>query len=184
MINVARLVALPALALALAACGEAEPTPIDELRGTYRGVGIGDSPKEVRRVFGDTDATTSGGPITPRKAGFSELGGPTSMAPSCPPGDPGQVLRYDDVSFLYCQGRVWAFIVAAHGARTRREVALGDDLSSARERYGPKVRCGEAPIGEGGDTFPYCSGQLSRNRWIWFGRDPVESITVSAARIG
>jgi hypothetical protein len=64
---------------------EEEPAPgsarsIDEVRGTYRGVGIGDSAAEVRRVFGPRE-DAGDGPFTPLGAGsFAEVGGAMFIA--------------------------------------------------------------------------------------------------------
>jgi hypothetical protein len=44
-----------------------------------------------------------------------------------------------------------------------------------------RLGCGEAPF-EGGH-YPYCGGQIALHRWVWFGRDPVRSITVAAIRV-
>jgi hypothetical protein len=159
--------------LAVAACGgQAQRTIVDELRGTYRGVGIGNTTAEVRRVFGPAPLSGRTEPIAPRTEDFVDIGGPTVIAGSC-----GTSLRYDHVTFFVCHDRVDGFIVAQNGARTTRSIAIGDDAAKARARY-TRLSCGESPF-EGG-SYPYCGGRIAPHRWLWFGRDPIRSITVAA----
>ncbi len=158
--------------LAVAGCGgTVQPTAVDELRGTYRGVGVGDTTAEVERVFGHEPLSGQREPIAPRKEDFVDIGGPTVIAGGC-----GTNLRYDHVTFFVCDGRVDGFIVAQSGAHTTRGIAIGDDAKKARALY-PKLTCGESPF-EGG-SYPYCDGRIAAHRWLWFGRDPIRSITVA-----
>ena len=182
--NAARLLALPALALALAACGEAKPTRIDELRGTYRGVGIGSEPRSIARVFGEERLSGPNEGIAPRGDEFVEIGGPASFASPCRAASP--TLRYEHVSFAFCNGRVYFVLVAVDGARTRRGVSIGDSLDEVRRAY-PSARCGEAPAGEslfgGQEWYPYCAVRTADERWVWFGRDPIKSIALARVRM-
>jgi hypothetical protein len=95
-------------------------------------------------------------------------------------------LRYDHVSFLLCDGRVYAFIIAVRNARTLRGVAIGGGLDEAQSSYA-RLSCGNAPYGESffGEQpwYPFCGGMLRANRWVWFGRDPIRSITISTNRL-
>ena len=181
MINAIRPALLPLAAFAAAACGGSEqPKPLDEVRGTYRGVGIGSSEQAIARVFGEGAADESEG-IAPSGISFVEMGGPTSIA-GCA-GIAPTVLRYERVSFLLCGAEAYVILVAESGARTRRGVSLGDDLDEVRRRY-DDVECGDAPAGEslfgGQDTYPYCTVQVAKRRWLWFGRDPIKSIGVAS----
>ena len=163
-----------AAVMGLAGCGGGpEPTIVNTLRGTYRGVGIGATTRSVERVFGHRPLSGQNEPISPRKEDFVDIGGPTVIAGAC-----GTTLRYDHVTFLVCDGRVTGFIVAQSGARTERGVAIGDNADKAASRY-PELTCGQAPF-EGG-SYPYCGGRIAAHRWVWFGRDPVRSITVTTA---
>jgi hypothetical protein len=185
--------ALVALAVILAGCGghAPKPTTINEQRGTYRGVGIGDRPETVFRVFGRVPLSGTDQPVTPLEDDFVAIGGATVIATPCkaiPPGTNRQaLLRYDHVSFLLCDGRVYAVIVAVKIARTLRGVAIGDGLDEVQRSYG-RLSCGDAPYGEGffgqQPSYPYCGGKLHAKRWIWFGRDPIRSITISATALG
>jgi hypothetical protein len=167
-----RLAVAALFLLAVTGCGgKARPTAVDELRGTYRGVGIGDTTDEVERVFGHESLSGYEEPLEPRKEDFVDIGGPTVIAGSC-----GTNLRYDHVTFFVCDGRVDGFIVAQSGAHTTRGIAIGDDAKKARARY-PLLTCGESPF-EGG-SYPYCGGRIAAHRWLWFGRDPIRSITIA-----
>jgi hypothetical protein len=125
------------------------------------------------------------GPFQP--TGAAEFRGPTFI-----PSEVGYA--YEDVLFWLApndaerpaeQRKVAGFQVTSAGAATAREIEVGDDLDDVRSSY-PEIRCGEAPAGEspisGNTTFPYCSGKVAPDRWIWFGGDPVANISVSRAR--
>jgi hypothetical protein len=180
--------------LVLAGCGSnaRSPASIDEQKGTYHGVGIGDRPKAIFSVFGRKPLSGTDEPVIPLKDDFVDIGGAPAISPPprCKGNAPGtsgvSTLRYDHVSFLFCDARVFGFIVAVENARTMRGVAVGDDLSKVQQAY-PGLSCGQAPYGEGlfgqRPSYPYCGGKLRARRWIWFGRDPVRSITLSVAAL-
>ena len=173
-------------------CSDSRPgqTLIDENEGTYRGVGIGDSPETVRGVFGAKPFAARNEPLWPLSAeSWKELGGPNMLDPPCkrtsgrgdwPPRL--RVLRYLKASFAFCDGRVFAVVVAEKGARTQAGLAVGDELGAARMLY-PRVHCGRASAGDTAG-YPYCVGGLHPRRRLWFGQDPIASITISAARFG
>ena len=186
-----RRLSLIVIFLALAGCGSTAPshTSIDEKRGTYRGVGIGDRPEQIFHVFGRKPISGTAEPVSPLKDDFVDIGGATVISSPCKGSLPGAgrvtTLRYDHVSFLLCDDHVYALIVAVDNARTRRGVAVGDDLAEARQSYAA-LSCGKAPYGEGllGEqpSYPYCGGKLRAARWLWFG-DPIRSITISTGRL-
>jgi hypothetical protein len=165
---------------------------IDELRATYHGVGIGDDARAVRRVFGQRPFAGMDEPLTPTKADFVDVGGPTVVSPPCKPttrraGGRSRLtlLRYDDASFLFCDGTVFALMVTASDARTTSGLGVGDELEKARRLYAD-LKCGEAPSGDIGH-YPYCAGVIASTRsgprlHVWFGEDPLASITVSTTR--
>lgn len=165
---------------------------IDDARGTYHGVGIGDTAVAVRRVFGRRPFARLGKePVLPTEANLGTSGDPIISPPCKPWHSRGgrrprlAVLRYEEVSFLLCDGRVFAWMVIAADARTSRGLSVGDGLENASALY-PELSCGEAPSGDFG-KFPYCAGQIaSRGRrprlHAWFGEDPIASITISTTR--
>ena len=169
-----------AAASLIAACSGAdgrESGPlVDERRGAYHGVEMGDSEAAVRRVFGEPESRMGFAPSDHLPA---EIGVPQSL-PVLGAGIP-RPLRYDDAAFLVAEGYgVYALIVDEEGARTLRGVAVGDDLDDAKKAY--NLRCIDVAGGEslGGNVefYPSCSATLGRKIRIWFGRDPIRSITL------
>jgi hypothetical protein len=162
-----------------------EPAPrsarmIDEIRGTYRGVGFGDSGAEVRRVFG-AQRDAGDGPLTPLGAGsFTEAGGAMVIRNPRRMGDP-ELLRYRDVSFLLMDDRVFALMITGAGAATQEGLAIGHDLDAADERY-EGLNCEDAEVGNFGEAFPFWAGPLAAQRHIWFGQDPIRSITIATTQ--
>jgi hypothetical protein len=162
---------------------------IEEARGTYHGVGVGDDAAAVRRVFGGQAFAGPNEGITPTNADFVEVGGPTVVRTPCVPSQPKgssrsrvATLRYDEVSFLFCDATVYALMVTAEDARTTLGLSMGDDLERATTLYA-RLKCGGAPSGDYG-TYPYCAGPVASQRsnaslHVWFGEDPVGSITIS-----
>lgn len=164
--------------------GESDPTPrsarvIDEVRGTYRGAGIGDSADEVRRVLGTTEfADASRESMMPLDSDFRDDGGPMVVEfPDKPSAGRHDLLRYPDVSFLFFEGKVFAIVVTDDGAATRRGLAIGHDLGSVEKLY-QEMSCGEAEPESG--PYPYCAGELRPQRHVWFGQDPIASITIAS----
>ena len=145
-------------------------TLVDDERGAYRGVRIGDGVDEVANALGEPE----------RSPGFAPAGESPADAgvPQTLPG-PGTVLKYEDVSLLAGQQGVYALMVTERGARTKRGVAIGDSMADARRAYELKcidVAGGESLLGEQ-EFSPSCRASVGRLR-IWFGRDPIRSITL------
>jgi hypothetical protein len=95
------------------------------------------------------------------------------------------VLRYEGVAFLVGPRGVFAFVVTEEGARTKRGVGIGDPLGRARQVY--SAGCGEQPYGEAlfgaaTPTLRWCRATIDDGLRIWFGRDPIRSLTL--ARVG
>lgn len=61
-------------------------------------------------------------------------------------------------------------------------MAIGDPLARARERY-DGVTCDVRNRNSEYVAYPYCRVRIGRHT-IWFGRDPIESITISTTGIG
>jgi hypothetical protein len=159
---------------------------LDERAGTYGiGVGVGSRVAELRAALGEPEETSGG--FAPAGRRPVEVGVPISI-PYPRPGPPRRtmppVYRYDDLAFLVFRGRVFSFMVTAEKAETTRGVGVGDSLDQAREAF-PRTRCGDAVAGEPlfdfqtTPTYPYCRAVLGPQRFIWFGEDPIESITIT-----
>lgn len=159
------------------------PATIDETVGSYRGIRLGDTENDVRRVFGEP---AEGEGFFPAGESFGEIGGAPGVA-IWPHGsrEAPTVLRYDDAAFLVGPRGVFAFVVTEDGAATKRHVGIGDPLQRARRVYG--AGCGEQSYGEPlfsdeAPSFPWCRTTIDDRIRLWFGRDPIRSITL--ARVG
>jgi hypothetical protein len=157
---------------------------IDEVEGTYGGVGIGDSKEDVWRVFGEKGRV-------PRNTSFQPTGaGDDFFGPSHIPAETGYA--YEDVLFWFPVGNfhlgrgsplrdkqdeVGGFQVTARGAVTLRGIQAGDSLDDAKAAY-PELECRDAPAGDVA-TYPVCTGRVAEERHIWFGGDPIANISVS-----
>lgn len=69
--------------------------------------------------------------------------------------------------------------VAVPGARTLAGIGLGDSLRKARAGY-PRVSCDVRNQDSEYEPYPYCTARLKRGLYIWFGQDPIRSITISS----
>jgi hypothetical protein len=138
-----------------------------------RGVGFGASEDAVRRVFGEP---AGGEGYFPEGESYT---GPPGI-PS-PDGTRPRVLRYEDVAFLLSHRGVFSFMVTAGEAVTPRGIGVGDSLDSARRAYSMD-NCGKSTRGEplfGGPppTYRWCRTILEDGAHVFFGNDPIESIT-------
>jgi hypothetical protein len=154
-----------------------EPPParyasIDERRGAYGPVALGDSTEAMFASFGERAPAGFDESMTP--LGADEFEGPTFI----PIEAWDDVYRYDDVVFWFHAGEVAGFEITSPGATTSRGIGVGDDLDDVVDAY-PELECGEAPAGDI-DTYPYCSGRIAPDRWAWFGGDPISTITFSS----
>jgi hypothetical protein len=166
---------------ALVGCGGSEepvaPRLLDERAGSYRGVQFGATEAEVRRLLGEPDEDAGFAPVDSE---FRDVGGPPAVR-VWPPGSMLQKsLSYEGLAVLVGADGVYAILVA-EPARTRRGVAIGDDLVRARRVY--KLGCGEGVAGErmggGVETYPTCRGTIDGRIRIWFGEDPIGSIAIA-----
>ena len=150
---------------------------IDERTGAYRGVRFGAFERDVIRALGQPDRDPG---FAPAGENPSEVGVPESV----PAIGPGGLLKYEGVGFLGTpKGGVYALIVTDTGATTRRGVSIGDRMDVARSKY--RLECREVAGGESlfgrQEFYPSCSARLRNGFRIWFGRDPIRSITLVSA---
>jgi len=145
-------------------------------RGTWRGVGIGSTRRQVIRRLG---RIKQGDPFAPLGADSFDVGAPPT--PRNPPGTGlGQVWRGRNFVMTADRGRAWILLVSARGTKTGKGVGVGDSLADVKKAY-PKLRCGTANEGAEWPEVEYCQGPVARGRRVWFGGDPVQSVTVSKA---
>jgi hypothetical protein len=155
---------------------DTETRLVDDRNGAYRGVRMGDSVEEVSRVLGEPSRDPG---FAPADASPAEVGVPQSIPAPGPSATP--LLKYEDVAFLVGPRGVYAFIVATDEAATTRGVAIGDGMEKARTAY--DVSCidvagGESLLGGGQEFYPSCGATLDGRLRVWFGRDPIRSITL------
>jgi len=116
---------------------------VDELRGTFVGVALGDSRAEVRRRLGSA-ACREDGLITPVGTDPTDVGGLyVGEYRARKPGGPykGCVMRYRGVVFVVdVPDGVVSMGTTDPRARTRRGVRIGDSADVVRQRY-PGAEC-------------------------------------------
>ena len=167
----------------LVAVADEDPAPVlvDERAGSMHGVRFGDSEAAVRRRLGSPTDDAQG--VFPE--GRDYTGPPSIPSPPSdqrPPGTPTP-LHYGDAAYLVSPTvGVFSMATLERGARTREGVGIGDELERVRERY-DRVDCGESVAGEAlfGDTpmYPWCRALVGNVR-VFFGEDPIESITLTS----
>jgi hypothetical protein len=167
-------------ALTVGGCGKeatGDPGRIDVERGTFRGVGIGDTFARMQAVFGGRGRATYDERIDPE--GAPEYFEGPDYIPAAKPG-----FRYESVSFLTDnEGLITYVMVTAPRSTTERGVAVGDDLDEARGTY-PEVRCGTVNEGSDYTEYPACTGRVAVRRHVWFGGDPISNITIGVGALG
>jgi hypothetical protein len=159
--------------------GQVAPVLVDPAKGTVQGVSLGATKAQAVARLGPAPPWNGDQSVQPLKEDWDEIGAPSAMPF---PGTP-DVLRYDHTTVVLENGRVISVVTAERGATTPGGVGVGDDLDTVREAY-PTLRCWDAPSGGGHGTYPVCSGRLSGDRWLWFGRDPIKSISLASRRLG
>jgi len=144
---------------------------VDERRPSFRGVGFGSSSAEVERRLGEGDRSDGFAPAgrLPSDAGVPlGLPNPVGVEHERP-----ELRRYDDSAFLLLQDRVYAMMLTGAAVETSRGVGIGDSIDEVRRRY-DDVRCAEVP---GGGTYPSCQARIRARRFVFFGGDPIRSVT-------
>jgi hypothetical protein len=183
---------LLALVIAVAGCGEGDPSSSGDgleivvSSGSYGGVAIDAARSEAVRKFGKP-AFYNGSQRIPLGGGHA-ANGFNCKSPVKDDLGSDDVLIYEEVTFFADDGHICGWVTGEDGAGTEEGVGIGGELGAAREAY-PGLDCGEQS--EGGEpifgeppTFPYCTGQLGKRRFIWFGGDPISTIQMNSERLG
>jgi hypothetical protein len=177
--------------LTLTACGDSNIGPdvpalqtVDDRRGIVDGVGVGSSKSQVAVKLGEYQRPAEAYPAAPADVDESQDTGPWSVITGPhhlgPGGKRGEqvTLRYTGAAFFVYRDRVFGFVVTARNSRTTNNVRVGDDLAASKKSY-PSLRCEGASSSDTSATqAPNCSGFVNDDRWIYFGGDPIRSITV------
>ena len=158
----------------------------DEGSGSVGGVKIGEDKASVRRRFGAPARPVEAYPIEPLEidevdgsgSPWSVVTGPHHLGPGGLGGEQ-LTLRFRGVSFFVRDDRMFGFLVTDRGGQTTRGVRIGDDLSDVTAKY-PDFDCDDEVRGDTTAVFKAnCSGKVRDDRYLYFGGDPIESITVT-----
>lgn len=190
-----RVVALAlagAIAVAVVACGSDGNAGfarrvsyrLDEVRGTFRGVALGDREDRVVARFAPEHPQREE-PVWPLGVDARSDGPPGTFAST--PGRPSRhdrtgVLRYRGMSFVTNNGHVYVIMSSLPRTRAVRGVGVGDSLQDVRRAY-PGLTCDAASDSHGAQTFSYCSGRLRAGHFVYFGGDPVGTVAVARVRL-
>ena len=179
-------------AIAVAACGsdgnrraaEQRSYRLDEVRGAFRGVALGDRERRVVAQF-SPDRPVRAEPVSRLGSDDWSDGVPGTFSSSprkASPHDRTGVLRYWGMSFVTNNGRVYVIMSSLRRTRALRGVGVGDPLQNVRRAY-PGLDCDTATDAHGAPTFPYCGGRLQAGRYLYFGGDPVGTVAVGRVRL-
>jgi hypothetical protein len=158
-------------------------TVVDEQSGSVDGVTLRDGRKAIRRALGPgKDGRMLR--ITPDHVDFTSLGLPWTEDPV-----PGVrmrdvvTMRRDGLSLLVAPHHgAYAIFVWRRNAQTTRGVRVGDDLETVPREYSD-FRCGVRNRTSEYPSYPYCLGRVG-DTYVWFGQDPIRSITVASTPLG
>ncbi len=82
--------------------------------------------------------------------------------------------RYRHVAFVLHHGRVAQLSITDPDAQTSAGVGIGDNVEIARRAY-PTLHCQT-----GSTLLLYCAARTSSGADVWFGPDPIGSISFTA----
>lgn len=149
---------------------------LDLRHGSFGGVALGDTVRDMRRVFGANEPAAEGEPWTALSVGEDEDFSPRVLGVGSDAG-----YRYEHVVFMFTGSRIDAIIVNDPDARVRdSSVAMGGELAQAVARY--RLRCGTANENSEYKPFPACVGRTHPRVYTWIGGDPIRNITLSRSR--
>jgi hypothetical protein len=186
--NAAATLAGALLAALVAACssgpeGERSTAAflVNVSEGNYGGVRLGDESSKVEQSFGPAEVSTEG-PAAPSAA--KRFRGPMSIPlprldktsrwfDTGPP-----LYRYRDTAFITDGAKVIAIVIESRDAVTEHGVRVGDPLVAASAAY--DLTCRTALGWSEVDVFHACFGEVAPERFVWFGGDPIENITIGS----
>jgi hypothetical protein len=148
----------------------AHPRLVDLDEASFGGVRIGDPSSLVLQRLGPPPVAPEDGSVMPLL--------PSSWEAVSPP-DRGTLAgdvswRYRHVAVVLHHGRVVSLAITDPDAQTSAGVGIGDNVEIARRAY-PTLRCQT-----GSTLLLYCAGSTSSGAEVWFGPDPIGSITFTA----
>lgn len=189
------VIASGALVVGVLACGDSpgdqsgasSVVRVDERKGSVQGVTLGDSVAAVKRQLpGGVEEDAMTAKNVPLSGDVEELGLPWIVAPprGLAASDRMRILRYRHLSITFAPPTAaYVIQIAIPGARTRAGVGIGERLDAAASAY-PNMRCDVRNRNSEYVAYPYCTTKLEDGPYIWFGRDPIRSITLSSTPLG
>jgi hypothetical protein len=116
------------------------------------------------------------GDLSPVGHNYYEIGAPVAIQK--PRSRHDGALRYRTASFHVADGHVYGVEVVERSARTKSGVTIGESLAGAR-RHQRGLRCATALKNSEYPSFPYCTGKVGPDVYMWIGQDPVASVTLA-----
>jgi hypothetical protein len=176
----------------LTACGDdGERSParnsalvLDPVRGTFRGVEVGDSTEEVIRVNGKPGARGPDAPDVPIGEDtpmLTNYGSPKTISDTeiLKGRRDFETLRYRHRVYGMTGGRLTSIGITGSPARTSRGVGIGDSQAVVKDRY-PKADCFVQNEDSEYQEYPICRIRVCDGRLLGIAGDPVVSMTLAA----
>ena len=153
------------------------PIVVDESVPRYGSVGLGSTTREVEWLLG-RGKTADG--FAPAGRSPADVAVPLSLPNPGAGRERPALRRYEDSAFLFLRGRAYAIMLTASNVETARGVGIGDAIEDVRRSY-EGAECRDVAGGESlsGDleTYRSCRVRVAPMRFVFFGGDPVRSIT-------
>lgn len=152
---------------------------VDERRGSYRGIAVGDPASAVVAEMGEPASGNKGISI-PQIAFGQEWSGLGTYG--CPGRGKWRSQSYREAAFVIVGDRVCVIQVGGNGWRTSGGLEAGDSIDIAKERFGPG-ECYETgpPEALGYDQW-MCEFRTTSGVKLYFGGDPLNSVTLLSPR--
>jgi hypothetical protein len=166
------------MAASCAGCGgDGDTTVVDPHAATFGATRLGQTAADVRHALG---TPLEQGPMLrtlPEGTDPDDIGTPW-VIPAPTDIRSVTVLRYSDTTVLVSpRDGAYAVLGWGDGAETQDGVGVGDSLAAARRRY-RGLRCAVRNDGTEHPSYPYCTARIG-GLYVWFGQDPIKSISLS-----
>lgn len=154
---------------------------LDWRAGTYEGVRLGDTRRQLVQTLGRPGARGRYGPNVPLGERSEEIGSLTNYrSPDIGRGlAPFETLRYQRRVFSTTGGSVTSWGTTDPRARTPEGVRIGDERDVVKRRY-PKADCFIQNDDSEYAEYPICRIRVCMGRTLSFGGDPIKSIYLAA----
>jgi hypothetical protein len=154
------------------------PFELNEDDGSFRGVRIGDTAERIQKIIGAAIPGDTVAPLGVTPGGLSpppSVGAPDSCRRGI--GHGVEHLRYRDVTFVTCEGKLFEMFITHPKAKTALGLGIGDRLDDVTAAYSG-MDCVETAYGDFGEELKYCSGRRGPY-YLYFGGDPIRSLVLA-----